>query len=64
MMETIFWAVVLILGLLGLLWLAPVQCHSQWDNSGMEVSWGIVKGCMVKTKDGKWIPADNYRNID
>lgn len=40
------------------------SCHSQWENSGMRVSYGIMKGCTVQQKDGTWIPAKNYRSVE
>lgn len=26
--------------------------------------WGILSGCMIQGKDGKWIPLENYRNFE
>lgn len=42
-------------------WLASARCEARWR--GMETSWGIVQGCLVKTKAGEWIPDDRIRDI-
>lgn len=42
--------------------LASYTCYAQWRNSGMEVSFGFMQGCQIKTEHG-WIPAENYRGV-
>lgn len=37
-------------------------CHAQWDRSGMQVEYGPIEDCMVKTAKG-WVPADSYKAI-
>jgi len=39
------------------------SCRSKWEASGMAVSWGPIQGCLIQPEDGKWIPAENYREI-
>ena len=56
---------VCILILLVGIWIDSVSCHSKWDNADMAaVSYGPIKGCMVKLPDGRWLPADRMREID
>jgi len=43
---------------------APWSCHSRWDESKLQASWGPVKGCLVKLPDGRWLPEDRLREID
>lgn len=57
-------AVAIIAAILGgLMWFKAEQCAAQWGSSGMAHSWGVVQGCMVKRKDGTWIPASAYREV-
>lgn len=39
------------------------QCNVQWNASGMASNWGPVQGCLIQLKDGRWVPAENYREI-
>lgn len=62
MTEIILWllAVVLVFGIM-----IPFEasaCHSKWSGNPaiLESSYGPIKGCMIRTKDG-WIPSENYR---
>lgn len=43
--------------------LGKLSCHSRWQASGMESDYGVMKGCVVKTLDGRWVPEDVYREI-
>jgi len=47
----------------GALWLAKVKCQKQWEHSGYETMWGPIQGCLVKTTDGRWVPASNVRAL-
>lgn len=40
-----------------------VECRSKWEQSGFEVQYGFLKGCLIKAPEGKWIPAENYREM-
>lgn len=40
------------------------SCSSKWEYSGMQTSWGPVKGCLVQTPNGYWIPAERIREVD
>ena len=42
---------------------AGVACHDQWKRSGFGVDYSFMQGCMISTEDGKWIPAENYREV-
>lgn len=50
------------LSLLGF-WFASKQCESRWAESGMKADWSVFGGCVVTMKDGRKIPAANYREI-
>lgn len=40
------------------------DCHARWDEAGFpEVRWQLPGGCQLKLKDGRWIPAKNYREL-
>lgn len=39
------------------------ECHTKAEKQGLECSWGIIQGCMVKI-DGKWIDYDRLRIMD
>ena len=39
------------------------QCESQWKKSGMVYEYGLIQGCMIRLKDGTWIPAKSYREV-
>ena len=38
-------------------------CHNQWRDSKavLEVDWGFLQGCKIKTEKDGWIPAANFR---
>lgn len=42
---------------------ARAACDRQWEGSGMKSEYRILQGCRIQLKDGRWIPADNYREI-
>jgi hypothetical protein len=49
----------------GAIWMDSIGCHARWDDSGVvSVSYGPLKGCMVKLPDGRTLPADSLREID
>ena len=37
------------------------QCEMHWKRSGMAYEYGLIQGCMIKRKDGTWIPEKSYR---
>jgi hypothetical protein len=41
--------------------IASAACSARWSGSGMDTSWGPIKGCQLQLEDGKWIPDDRYR---
>ena len=43
--------------------LSEINCMSMWSDSGFGVQYGFLPGCRIQTLDGKWIPADNYREV-
>jgi hypothetical protein len=40
-----------------------VGCHNRWRDSGFPVRYELIAGCMIRQKDGRWIPAENYREL-
>ncbi len=53
-----------IFGIIAVVLLSPYfECHTKAEKQGMECSWGIIQGCMVKI-DGKWIDYDRLRIMD
>lgn len=36
-------------------------CENQAMVMGMRHTWGIMQGCMIEYKQGKWVPLKNYR---
>lgn len=57
-------------GVLGLLflfglaaWADSASCRSKWEASNMQSRWSIMTGCVIQQKDGTWIPAENYREM-
>lgn len=47
----------------GLLFSAAI-CGGRWNKSGARTSWGPVQGCLVQTRDGRWVPEDVVREVD
>jgi hypothetical protein len=41
-----------------------ISCHAKWSSSGIEASYGPLKGCTIKNKKGMFIPEKNYRDIE
>ncbi len=48
----------------GAMWLDSASCESRWKGSGMQTSWGPLQGCLVKRKDGTWVPDKMMRDIN
>ena len=38
------------------------SCKSKWKD--YETSYGWLEGCLVKNKEGKFIPSENYREFN
>jgi hypothetical protein len=60
----IFMLVVIILLLVAGLIVRPMSCHAKWDKSGMPVTWSPMAGCQLQQKDGSWLPAEHYRQVN
>jgi hypothetical protein len=41
-----------------------IGCNSRWSKSGFDSSYGPIQGCLVKMKDGRWIPEGRYREFE
>ena len=55
---------ILAAALLGaILLVSSEQCESQWGKSGMVYEYGLIQGCMIRLKDGTWIPEKSYREV-
>ena len=53
----------IILMAIGHVW-GKVQCYSRWSDSGMTVDHAVFSGCRLEVEEGKWIPADRFREVD
>ena len=64
--DNIVWLLaVLFVGLfVGIFQLSKANCYSSWEYSGLNVDWGPLKGCIVQTPNGRWLPADSLRDMD
>lgn len=62
MEETLYGAIALVVIIFGALVSDSYQCSAQWENSGFSSKWGVMSGCQIN-KDGHWIPATAYREI-
>lgn len=38
-----------------------IECSTDWAMSGLTTSWGPLKGCLVRTVDGHYIPAKTVK---
>jgi len=47
----------------GIYWASDVKCQRQWQGSGMQSEYRAFQGCRIKLSDGRWIPAQNYREL-
>ena len=62
MSELIAAVVGIVLTCTGALLFSNTMCHSKWELTAEEVSWGPIKGCLIKIH-GKWVPSENYREV-
>lgn len=47
----------------GSYWAGSVKCSRQWEGSGFPSEYRAFQGCRIQLKDGRWIPAANYREL-
>lgn len=40
-----------------------IGCDRGWRESGMRSRYTVMTGCQIEHSPGKWIPADNYREM-
>jgi hypothetical protein len=38
-------------------------CAARWEQSGLESSFGLWQGCLVKVQ-GRWLPASTIREVE
>ncbi len=38
-------------------------CEQQWAGSGMRSRYSAFGGCVVESKDGRWVPSKAYREV-
>lgn len=62
--ELMFSIIVTVVFLIGYLIFGSWSCSSKWEHSGMQTSWGPIKGCLVQTPNGYWIPDERIREVD
>lgn len=59
-----FIVTIVIVGIMASALLWPYfECHTKAEKQGLECSWGIIQGCMMKI-DGKWVDYDRIRIVD
>lgn len=49
--------------LCALAWVNSTTCSKKWGQSGLRSNWTLFAGCRLRMPDGKWIPAESYREI-
>lgn len=42
--------------------IARFSCHQRWKDAGLESRFTLLGGCQLQI-DGRWIPAENYRQV-
>lgn len=57
-------ALTIIAVLIGSVWLKDYECSCKAKKQGMEYSWGLIQGCMVREQGGQWIDYDRLRMVD
>lgn len=40
------------------------QCKARAEMQQLQYSYGVIQGCMVREKGGKWIDYDRYRIME
>lgn len=55
-------AIMLVLVFAGANKIESMSCHAKWEGA-FPVTYSFMGGCKVQTPDGKWIPAENYREV-
>lgn len=63
LLVTAIFTVVIALLVLGIYWGKKYQCERLWEGSGMKSEYRAFQGCRIQLKDGRWIPAANYREL-
>jgi hypothetical protein len=62
---TVFASVLMVFIVLAATWggysFASYACTAKWEGSGMKTNYGVLSGCRVQLKDGRWMPATNVR---
>ena len=59
-----FMGLIIVLVIAVVCWIDSISCSSRWEDSGFETKWGPIKGCIVHTPSGRWLPDDVIREVD
>ena len=57
-------SILIIVFCLGIFSMMKWECTSKWEQSGLPVQWGPIKGCLVQVPTGKWLPTETIRELD
>lgn len=41
-----------------------IQCNAQTASIGFAHKWEFFAGCLIETKEGIWIPLENWRSFN
>lgn len=63
-LEVVVSGIMLLVICLGMLAMMKWECTSKWEQSGLPVQWGPIKGCLVQVPTGRWLPAETIRELD
>lgn len=64
--EIFAWVIIILLfigTLTGIFYLKYITCGNKAELMGLEYNFAIFQGCMIKPKNGNWVPLDNYRQF-
>ena len=42
-------------------YVSKAKCNAEWKDSGYTYEYGMLSGCLIKTKEGFWLPANTVR---
>jgi len=62
-LEVFFSIGSILLLIAGSIFISAYICKTKWQDSGFECRWALFTGCQIKTKEGRWIPAESYREV-
>lgn len=48
----------------GIVWVSSLECKAKAEKQGLVYEFGLLQGCMVREKGGKWIDYDRLRTMN